>query len=289
MVKICGGIVLFNPDVDRLEKNIKSVRSQVQELILIDNGSKNIEEFSFLINKYNCKIIYNYENKGIAYALNQLLTISNSNNYEWILTLDQDSIVSSSIISHFVENIQENIAIICPKISSSVSKEETNNLSNELIDKCITSGSFTNIKKAILVGGFDEKMFIDLVDFEFCFRIKQFEYEILRDNREILNHQYGNEEKIEILYYLGEKIKSDKIKQFAIKKNYNEIRNYYYLRNSLYFIKKHKKNINNLVYLKKLLNFIIHMFLIEDNKFKNLITLYRAIKDYKAMKDEDYK
>ena len=45
-----AGIVLYNPDVERLHENINGIINQVDALILIDNGSDNIKEIE---NKYN--------------------------------------------------------------------------------------------------------------------------------------------------------------------------------------------------------------------------------------------
>ena len=43
-MKVAAGIVLFNPDLKRLEENVCAVKSQVDEIIFFDNGSKNIKE-----------------------------------------------------------------------------------------------------------------------------------------------------------------------------------------------------------------------------------------------------
>ena len=42
--RICAGIVLYNPDIERLSDNIDSVISQVEKIYLVDNGSKNINK-----------------------------------------------------------------------------------------------------------------------------------------------------------------------------------------------------------------------------------------------------
>ena len=47
-----AGIVLYNPDIKRLEENISAIAPQVNELILIDNSSKNIDEIAELTAKY---------------------------------------------------------------------------------------------------------------------------------------------------------------------------------------------------------------------------------------------
>ena len=41
---ISAGIVLFNPDIERLKENIDAVIVQCTHVYLVDNGSKNISE-----------------------------------------------------------------------------------------------------------------------------------------------------------------------------------------------------------------------------------------------------
>ena len=69
-----AGIVLYNPDINRLEENISAIAPQVSELILIDNGSKNIDEIAELTAKYdNITYVRNDDNYGIAKALDQII------------------------------------------------------------------------------------------------------------------------------------------------------------------------------------------------------------------------
>jgi len=54
--KVCAGIVLYNPSLDRLKENIKSIYNQVEEVFVVDNASNNLME----IKKYfqNIKDVY---------------------------------------------------------------------------------------------------------------------------------------------------------------------------------------------------------------------------------------
>ena len=88
-----AGIVLYNPDTERLKENIEAILPQVDQIIVVDNGSSNVDEICELLNKYEqIKFIWNEENYGIAKALNQLLYFAYKNDVEWILTIDQDSV-----------------------------------------------------------------------------------------------------------------------------------------------------------------------------------------------------
>ena len=64
-----AGIVTYNPDIDILNINIKSIRGQLETVIIVDNGSKNFEEIERLAGEHNIQIISNQKNFGIAAAL----------------------------------------------------------------------------------------------------------------------------------------------------------------------------------------------------------------------------
>ena len=65
--KIYAGIVTFNPEIIRLKQNIDAISPQLKEVVLFDNGSKNIKQIKKLIEEYNnVFLIEGRTNKGIA-------------------------------------------------------------------------------------------------------------------------------------------------------------------------------------------------------------------------------
>ena len=166
-----AGIVLYNPDIKRLEENISAIAPQVSELILIDNGSKNIDEIAELTAKYdNITYVRNDDNYGIAKALNQIIDKADELGEEWVLTLDQDTVCEPDIIEtydRFAKRAKDNIGIITSKYKDrSVEVDFGMTQEYEKVSFCITSGAFNNVKCIKAVGGFDEKLFIDMVDYD---------------------------------------------------------------------------------------------------------------------------
>ena len=95
---IAAGIVLFNPNLERLEQNLKAVSGQVLKIFLIDNGSENIHGIQQLLQEYSvCRLLRNEINKGVAVALNQLMKEAENNGYTWLLTLDDDSVCENGL------------------------------------------------------------------------------------------------------------------------------------------------------------------------------------------------
>ena len=121
---ILAGITLFNPDVARLEENISSIYGQVDRVICVDNGSDNIKsiEDCVLKNWKNITIIKNGKNEGIAKALNQMFEFAIEQQYEYVLTLDQDSVCPDNIIEEYmissVKDTASTGSLLVPAVSS---------------------------------------------------------------------------------------------------------------------------------------------------------------------------
>lgn len=202
---IAAGIVLYNPQLERLLDNVTAITPQVDLLVLVDNGSSSILDTKKALNDSSFKyvLIENKENKGIAYALNQLMEYGKNAGAEWVLTLDQDSVCPPNLIDSLVryQNL-ENVGIICPVIhdrSFGVLPLKVISALKDL-DVCITSASLTNVGAWYQVGGFDNTMFIDGVDTDFCLTLREHGYRIVQCNDIELLHEIGHSSKIVTLF-----------------------------------------------------------------------------------------
>ena len=269
-----AGIVLYNPEEERLKENINAIGCQVDYIVLVDNGSKNIETIKkFYNNDQKIAIIENHRNNGIAAALNQIMKYCAAHGTKWVLTLDQDSVCPDNMIGEFRKYVMEtNTGIICPWIRDRNDKYEVNIDKNvEEINQCITSGSLVSVAMWKNVGKFDEKMFIDMVDFEFCARVKQAGYRILRVNSVQLLHECGNLKVVRI----GER-------NIQVT-NHSPIRCYYYAKNVVYCHKK-LPNIFTLRWKNKfLIEKILKILLFEQYKSDKLKAVIKGWRDGKRM------
>ncbi|MGT2979230.1 glycosyltransferase family 2 protein [Streptococcus alactolyticus] len=269
---ISAGIVLFNPDIKRLKENIDAVIIQCTHLYLVDNGSGNVDEVKGLLNQYNqskISILWNRENQGIAKALNQLTSAAQKEGFDWILTLDQDSVVPSNIVGEFEKYINNSsVGILCPIICDRNKDEEIKiNEDCTEIDECITSGSLLNIKAWSEIGGFDERMFIDGVDFDICYRLRQRGYKIYCIHSVVLLHELGHIEYHRFLFWK------------VLVKNHSVFRKYYIARNIIYVAKKRKSvllAIKGILQEVKLLGIVL---LYETDKKSKSISIIKGIRD----------
>lgn len=101
---IVAGIVLYNPNIKRLLKNIESVYPQVEKIIVFDNGSDNYEKVVKYLQKFSNIIkISSSVNKGIAHALNEIAIKAKEMRYDWLLTLDQDTVIYKNLINTYTK------------------------------------------------------------------------------------------------------------------------------------------------------------------------------------------
>lgn len=201
--QVCAGIVSYNPDIDRIIQNISAVLPQVDRLYLVDNGSSNYSELSELLKSRFSRIIeiVNESNLGIATALNQLASSASKDGYEWIVTLDQDSVCTKNMVSVLMRYASEGVGIVAPQIVDR-NKEEVE-VADSLLDHktfdvvqaarkgILTSGSLTNLSAWSFVGGFDEDFFIDYVDYDFNKRLLLEGYRLVRTGDTALIHECG--------------------------------------------------------------------------------------------------
>lgn len=233
---ISAGIVLFNPDINRLKENISAAIVQCTHIYLVDNGSSNVDEVLESLRRYNqtkISFIRNEKNQGIAKALNQLTKAAQKDGFDWILTLDQDSVSPSNIIEEFKNYIDDqNTGMLCPVIcdrNKGVIVEAKNGYKE--IDECITSGSLLSIKAWDKIGQFDESMFIDGVDFDICYRLRKAGYKILQVQSVVLLHELGHIEYHRFLIWQ------------VLVKNHSAFRKFYIARNTIYLARKEHSSI----------------------------------------------
>lgn len=297
MEQYAAGIVMYNPDIKRLKENLDAVYKQVKWVYCYNNGLQNDIEVNALLNTYeNIQIIGTGTNVGIATALNELVKKAKEDDIEWILTLDQDSVVCDGMVEALASlKDEKDAATICPVIEDIRRKNEKAAIATNTIDDadfCITSGSFMNIQKILEIGGFDEWLFIGLVDNEICYRIRLNGYRIVRNNAVILNHELGNltPSRLENVYLrLGNLLHSETIKKLSYKRAVSPMRLYYATRNMIYLKKRYANYMSTAMWNKMLIkNSLSSIVRGGGVRFDVLKAIYAGIIDGTSVKVEPY-
>jgi rhamnosyltransferase len=187
-----GLIVTFNPDVTRFSRVLDSAANQLHEIVIIDNDSKNIGDIEQIVTPVkNVTLIKNKTNTGLAAALNQGFSYLLSRKYAngWILTLDQDTVLTRYAVREVLTSLMaqsgfKDVGIV------SLSYGRKNKKTFREIHHAITSGSLI---RADILGNIKtrEEFFIDNIDLDFSYRVRQIGYKILAYKEKLASHELG--------------------------------------------------------------------------------------------------
>lgn len=265
-------VVLYNP-LDNIFDNIISYGKLVDKLIVIDNSiTKNTDLIQKLQNEFKDNIIYinNGDNLGIATALNIACDRAIELGCDWILTMDQDS--SFINFEHYkeclitIQNIPK-ICLLSANTTRNILEKLPKNPTLEYEEKflVITSASIINLKYFNEIGRFDDKLFIDMVDYDFCVKIKKANLKVLYFKDVLVEHSLGE-------WYLRKNLLTGEKKY---KVEHNVQRTYYITRNSLYLSKKYRKIFPKEFGLFKTINIlfiheVIKILLYEEDKLQKI-------------------
>ncbi len=285
MNSVSAVIITYNVEND-FKNRINKLKGKVNEIIVVDNGSK-AETISMLKElEKEITIIYLEKNKGIAYALNTGIKYSIEKGYDWILTLDHDSIVTDNMINNMLKcyegfegELKEKVAMLVPVHVEEKEHENNHVINNEEVSSKsytevlteITSGALTKASIYKSVGLYDEKLFIDLVDHDYCLSLNKKGFKVIQVNSAILIHN------------LGESVKKSILGLKMIPTNHSPLRRYYMSRNRHYIWNKYKKDFPGWVLTDKR-RFItenLKIVLFEDNKIEKFKYIREGIRDYK--------
>lgn len=284
MNKVACIIVSYNPDKG-ITKCFNSLINQVDKMFIVDNGSNGdgIKILQELKNSNTNKVdlILNNDNLGIATALNIGIKKALSEDYSWVITMDQDSKANDNMIEKMFEvyegiNLEErkDILSIFPNfVDERVQSIEENSeiKSYEYVDAEITSGNLLKSEIFDKVGFFDDSLFIDLVDTDFCMRLNEKNIKMIKVRDAILYHNLGE----------SQAVKSGFLKFNT--SNHSAIRRYYMTRNRFYTWEKYKDlnsftlNRDKMLFKKEFVKIVLG----EKDKVNKIKMIFRGYKDYK--------
>jgi len=230
----CAVIVTYRPASTILDQ-ISKVLQQVQGLVVVDNGSDD-DELSRLraaSSTFSFHLIENGENLGIAEALNQGVRRAKSQNYRWIILFDQDSGITDGFIHQMFEALRthpdsERVAAIHPRyVDLKMLEAHVPRTADGSPVLPMTSGTLMPVWIFDKIGWFASEYFIDVVDWEYSFRIRTRGFLVADASEAKLLHSPGNPTMITIL---GRTIRYSQ---------HNAVRRYYISRNCIAFYRQY--------------------------------------------------
>ena len=272
-------IVSYNPDTDKLTQTIDELEGQGFQVIVIDNASAN--HAGVRAASQGAVLVEFPVNRGIAAALNEGMRVAKSLGDEWVLSLDQDSQVAPNLFDEFEANLDlSGAGALCPHIV----KQGDVNPDLELfgiteVERCPTTGFLLNVSAWEAVGGYDEWMFIDYVDYDMCVRLRTSGFKIYRIESTYVIQNLGNMTVHRLPYAIGKALRWKKLQNFAISYNHSPQRNYYYVRNALYYIRHYGSFIDTRTEIIRVIKWEMKKVLLERHRLENIKAIFDAIHD----------
>lgn len=200
-------IVLFNPDLKYLSATLSTLKKYCTRIILVDNSSFSSLSLDYINSFSSCSYHPLHSNMGIAHAQNIGMQLIDRTQFSHILLLDQDSIVTPSLFTAY-NNIAQTFFeagvleyIVGPSTFDLYTSQMHKRKSSEIRTYCNyslvnvphvqSSGSLFPISILKYSPLFDSSLFIDYVDWSFCFKMAKQNISIFQILDVCLGHRLG--------------------------------------------------------------------------------------------------
>ena len=195
-------VVTYNPDAS-LRRNLEALRMQIETVVVIDNGSANIEFVEQQAQAAGCEMVANRTNQGIAAALNQAVILARAGGFTGLATFDQDSLIRPGVIAQMTAFYgkfphRDRIGVLAMAHRDATGRDYhlpwdilEDAPTFRLVRTTITSGNIIPIDVFETVGAFDEALFIDSVDHDFCLRCRSHGLLVVEGKLQVMDHAKG--------------------------------------------------------------------------------------------------
>lgn len=271
-------ITVYHP-ADAVKENVEKIASQVDEVYICDNSPQNHEQF-FSKKSDNIHYIWFQQNLGLSSAFNRILKDEDLfSDSDYIIFFDQDSSISEGHIKKLVEEYesiekkQANIGCLSPVFFNTSNntveiprmKTPINEHSFE-VASAITSSMLCKFKTIKDIGFWNESVFLDMADWDFCWRMRKQGKSCVMTDVVTLRHSLGTGEK--------------KIGPISLRVG-SAFREYYQTRECLYLLTKDYTPFKFKIRFIAMLTIrpIIHLIFL-DNRRARFKYIIKGIKDF---------
>jgi rhamnosyltransferase len=213
---VCAVIVTYHPDLSRLEALIESVVAQTNSVVVVDNGSSPevLDFIHKLALRGKIELIAFGENRGIAAAHNAGIRFAIAQKFAYVLLLDHDSKLQPGCLPQLLQATRRlahsgiTVAAVGPQYLDATAAQRAFFLrfnqwgfrkiyvkdASDVIEASliISSGSLIAVDALQVIGLMDETLFIDGVDWEWCFRASAKGYRLFGIAAAVMQHNLGD-------------------------------------------------------------------------------------------------
>jgi rhamnosyltransferase len=287
-------VVTFNPP-EGLGGRLHATLHQSAAVVIVDNGSTTALDLSDLDAEERARVhvLPQGQNIGLAAALNLGIEHAARMAAAWVLLLDHDSQPRPDMVRRLQQAIESHdpqhpVAVAAPQIAyahpdircrwpASARGQRfwfrfvyaARMSAPQPVDLAIGSGMLLNVDAWKRVGKFDEALFIDLVDTEFCLRARSFGFDVLAVPGAVLTHALGDVAKRRLL---GRPV---------FPTHHSAFRHYYLSRNRVVLTRRFGLRFPNWLFYETMsaLKLIVKVALYEPQRAEKLASMCRGTID----------
>ncbi|NYT58688.1 glycosyltransferase family 2 protein [Alcaligenaceae bacterium] len=200
--KISAVLVAYNMPPAELEQAVANIASQVDAVVVCNNSATAFTYTAGMVDVLNFQ-----DNLGVARAQSLGMAHAFKQGADFVLQMDQDSVADEHMVARLVQAYDElchgghKPGLVGPqdydKLTGAVSQPRIQKgqviAGTDYISLSETLSSGSLIPKAVydVVGGMDDGLFIDAVDFEYCWRLRSHGYRVVKNPAALLGHRLG--------------------------------------------------------------------------------------------------
>jgi rhamnosyltransferase len=238
-----GVVVAYNPDRG-FEERLTKVARQVNAMIIVDNsdadGYRQLVEG--ICRQRGWILLSSGRNEGVGAALNRGVLRLISIGFRWALLFDQDSEPASTMCNEMIASLQRhpqaaNVAVVGPNFVDTATgrshrilrrhprlgwwfkKVQVGDSDLPAVTMVITSGSLLRVDAFLECGGFDETLFIDYVDTDFCLKCLAHGWLIAVSATAKMTHSFGQRNQRRFLGFNMHPTNHSPLRHFYISRN----------------------------------------------------------------------
>ncbi len=210
-------VITFHPDELAME-NLRALALEFGRVLVVDNGSAgNVCEKMAAFP--GVTVLALGRNLGVAAALNRGFARAAELGAKWVVTFDQDSRPQPGFLEGLRSTASRwnDVWMVGPRIAEAALEgdfrwlrphprwpsrfQRVSCTGEDLPDvsMVVTSGALTSVEAWRQLGGFDERLFIDFVDTDFCLRVREAGRRVAVSAGASLEHHLGHRERRALL------------------------------------------------------------------------------------------
>lgn len=280
--KICAVIVIYRPDLSTLSAVLSAVAPQVTKVLLVANDGVR----PALALPANSELVIQEKNLGLGASYNLAAGWAKANGATHLLLLDQDSVPERDMVAILAGALSgtTGIAAAGPQWRDArtgkaghfvrltrwgARKIRPTKCTTVPVDFLISSGSLISLAAIDRVGPFDELLFIEHIDTDWCLRARAMGYALVGIADARLDHTFGEATLSALIFSAGPPL-------FL----YPAERNYYLVRNSIILWRRSYAPLAWKIHdLRRTALLICWHILVAPSRWKRLKCVYQGIGD----------